>query len=335
MSRAMLTLLTMLTMLISFGASCAGGAPPAPPEDTASDASRSQTRVWIDTDPSVRPGGHEVDDGIALVQAFHSPELDILGVSAVFGNAELATAFPIAQEIVAQFGPDGLVVQSGADGAARLGEETDATRAMAAALSESSLTILALGPVTNVATLLLTHPDLRARIEAIVAVAGRRPGHSFRVGPEGDPLRDLNFELDSEGFQVLLDSEVPIVLAPFEISSKVWLTAAHVQELESGGAAAQWLAPPLKDWLDLWTRTFDAEGFNPFDALAVAFVTSPEWLTCEELPARIEMHQDDVNPGREKAYLHVSSDIPSGPIVRYCHDVAAPFVGDLMTRLVQ
>lgn len=136
MSRAMLTLLTMLTMLISFGASCAGGAPPAPPEDTASDASRSQTRVWIDTDPSVRPGGHEVDDGIALVQAFHSPELDILGVSAVFGNAELATAFPIAQEIVAQFGPDGLVVQSGADGAARLGEETDATRAMAAALSE-------------------------------------------------------------------------------------------------------------------------------------------------------------------------------------------------------
>ena len=45
--------------------------------------------VWIDTDPSIRPGGYEVDDGFALIQAFHSPELSIRGVSLVFGNEPL------------------------------------------------------------------------------------------------------------------------------------------------------------------------------------------------------------------------------------------------------
>ena len=41
----------------------------------------TRTVVWIDTDPSVEPGGHEVDDGFALIQAFHSAELIIRGIS--------------------------------------------------------------------------------------------------------------------------------------------------------------------------------------------------------------------------------------------------------------
>ena len=54
--------------------------------------------VWIDTDPSVERGGHEVDDGFALVQAFHSPELEIRGVSVVFGNAPLPKAWEIGKK---------------------------------------------------------------------------------------------------------------------------------------------------------------------------------------------------------------------------------------------
>jgi hypothetical protein len=94
------------------------------------------------------------------------------------------------------------------------------------------LTILALGPVTNIATVLRKHPDLGARITRVIAVAGRRPGQRFTTGtsnPNGH--RDFNFELDPEGFQVLLDSKVEIVLAPFEISSKIWLTAEDLDRL--------------------------------------------------------------------------------------------------------
>ncbi|MBK8314151.1 MAG: hypothetical protein IPL01_09070 [Acidobacteria bacterium] len=51
---------------------------------------------------------HEVDDGFALIQAFNSPELEIRGVSVVYGNAPFEAAWPIGQEIVAMFGPKGL-----------------------------------------------------------------------------------------------------------------------------------------------------------------------------------------------------------------------------------
>jgi Inosine-uridine preferring nucleoside hydrolase len=135
-----------------------------------------KTAVWIDTDPSISSGPREVDDGFALIQAFHSPELDIRGVSVVYGNAPFEQAWPISQEIVRKYGPPGLPIFAGATEAVDLGRETDATRALAAALEKEPLTILALGPVTNVATVLKNHPELGARI------TGSSPARS-RTGP--------------------------------------------------------------------------------------------------------------------------------------------------------
>ncbi len=61
--------------------------------------------TWI---PRSCRGGHEPDDGLALLQAFHSPELEVRGVSVVYGNSPLETGYPIAQEIARRFGPSGL-----------------------------------------------------------------------------------------------------------------------------------------------------------------------------------------------------------------------------------
>jgi len=66
--------------------------------------------VWIDTDPAVGEPDRDVDDGLALVQAFRSPELDIRGVSVVFGNAPLDRGLPIARRLVRDFGPPRLRV---------------------------------------------------------------------------------------------------------------------------------------------------------------------------------------------------------------------------------
>src|SRR5205085_8162724 len=96
-------------------------------------ALHAQIPVWIDTDPSVAPGGHEVDDGFALIQAFHSHEIAIRGVSVVFGNAPLQTALPIARELLRLL-KAGFEPHSGAAGASQLGEPTPASRALAAAL---------------------------------------------------------------------------------------------------------------------------------------------------------------------------------------------------------
>jgi pyrimidine-specific ribonucleoside hydrolase len=294
--------------------------------------------VWIDTDPSVAPGGKEVDDGFALIQAFHSPELEIRGVSVVYGNAPLETALPIGCEIVERFGPPGMRVHRGAAHARQLGEETDAVRALADALRAARLTILALGPVTTIATLVKNHPDLAGRIEEIVAVAGRRRGQSFRARPEQTvPFPDFNFELDPDGFQILLDSGVPVTLTPWEVSSHVWLRAADLERLRHGNDATRWLHPAATDWLQKWRDELKLDGFNPFDTLAVGWLTSPHLIEWETLPVAIETHPTDrpQESAPEKPQLIADAHLDARRTVRYCHRPSPDFHEDLMERLLR
>ncbi len=269
----------------------------------------SKRAVWIDTDPSVAPGGHEIDDGIALLQAFHSPELDIRGVSIVFGNADLPTADRIGREIVSRFGPANLTVYTGASGAGDY--DTAASRALVNALRQERLSILAIGPVTNVAAVLKRNPELAKQIDVIVSVAGRRPGQQFIAGNARDkPLRDFNFEKDPEAYQVLLDSKVPLAFAPWEISSKVWITRGDLQTLAPKDPGIEWLLPAAFDWLKLWKTKFGTNGFNPFDTLAVGYLVDRDTLQCFNGAMSIEPGPKLVvqrGPGRQVAYCHTPS----------------------------
>ena len=300
-------------------------------------AAQAKIPVWIDTDPSVARGGHEVDDGFALIQAFHSPELAIRGVSVVFGNASLETAWPIGLKIVDRFGPKGLRAYKGAASGDDLGKETEASRALERALRKERLNILAIGPVTNVATVLKLHPDLAKKVIRIVAVAGRRPVQRFVDNPtQPKAFRDFNFELDPAGFQVLLDSGVPLVLVPWEVSSKVWMRRTDLERLSHGGPDIRYMVPPALDWLDWWKKNLGLDGFNPFDTLAVAYLTWPYLLKCSQSKAEIQTAPDDVTPDariRTKPYLYVSTDLESDRAVNYCYDVQPQFKESLLVRL--
>ena len=302
-------------------------------------AAQAKIPVWIDTDPSVARGGHEVDDGFALIQAFHSPELEVRGVSVVFGNAPVATAWPIGKEIVEKFGPKGLQVYKGAASGEDLGKETEASEAIEQVLRKERLTILAIGPVTNVATVLKLHPELAKNIIRIVAVAGRRPGQRFVATPaQPQAFRDLNFELDPAGFQVLLDSGVPLVLAPWELSSKIWMKREDLDLLDKGGPDARYLVPPALDWLEWWRKNLGTDGFNPFDTLAVAYLTSPDLLQCSEYKAQIQTGPDDVTADAGtgiKPYLFVLAEMKSTRVVTYCYNARARFKEDLLQRLLR
>lgn len=303
---------------------------------------RTTLPVWIDTDPSIGLKDRDVDDGLALVQAFHSRELAVRGVSAIYGNASLDHSFPIAREIASRFGPSDLAVYSGASGSEDLGLETAATQALEEALRKERLTILALGPATNVATVLKNHPELAGRIVEIVAVAGRRPGQRFTTGTANRKAhRDFNFEQDPEAFRVLLGSMVSLTLAPFEVSSKVWIEGPDLDRLATGGPAAHYLAQASRGWLSLWRDVFKVQGFNPFDTLAVGYLTSPGLIRCEYQKAEIRILPDDVTEERmqgaavaEKPYLIASGLSSEGRRIRYCYEPRPSFKGDLMRRLL-
>ena len=145
--------------------------------------------VWIDTDPSLGLPLHEADDAFALIQAFHSPELRIRGVSTSYGNASLAATTRIGRGLVERFGgPAGVKVRhvvAGASSAADLGRETAATVALAEALRAGPpLVYLALAPLTNLASLLRLHPGLARGLAGVVFVGGAHAGEKIPGGVE-------------------------------------------------------------------------------------------------------------------------------------------------------
>ena len=248
-------------------------------------ATAGATSVWIDTDPSIGAPYREVDDAFALVLAFHSPELQIRGLSTTYGNARLKRTTQVARELVQQFaGVAGLTEGDVHPGAASRGDDsrTAATDALAAALRKQRLTYLALGPLTNLAAFLKQHPELAGRIDRVVFVGGRSPGTVFAFGPSGGlQIHDANVVKDPDAVRAVLASKVPITLAPVEASSRLVLTKESRLQLRDASPAAQFLYRKTRLWLWFWTALVQHGGGPMFDGLAVAGMARPELVSTE------------------------------------------------------
>ncbi len=285
-------------------------------------------RVWIDTDPAVTSGNGEVDDVFALVQALRSPELEIVGISAVHGNASRDHGFAMAKELVARCGRDDVPVYAGCDSADDKADN-EATLAMRAAIASGPIAIAALGPITTV-TAALSHADtVLTNVEEIVFVGGRRKGLEFLAVPhQTKPFRDFNFEQDVAGTQRLIDLGVPLVLAGWESASQLWLTPAHLDGLrDSGDTTAAWLATSARRWQRRWVEELRAPGFTPFDTLAIGWLTHPELFETHDWPIAIQ--RDGERP------LLISDPSVTGPTALYLRAVdVEPMRADLLARLI-
>ena len=251
------------------------------------------TGVWIDTDPSIGVPLHEADDGFALIQAFHSPELRIRGISTTYGNAGLSTTTRIAREMAARFGgPAGLDaahVHPGAASPRDLGKLSAAADALRAALDERPLTYLALAPLTNLATLLTLHPEAARRIERVIFVGGRSPGVRFRAG-RWNPYEftDGNFHKDHAAAAILLSVGPPLTLVPVECALQLLLTPRELSRLgRDGGESGRYLATRARLWMNLWRLCFGVGGAVIFDCFAVLAATHPHLLRTERRSAAI------------------------------------------------
>ena len=252
------------------------------------------TDVWIDTDPSIGVPLHEADDGFALVQAFHSPELRIRGLSTTYGNAGLTITTRIAREMVIRFGgPAKLIephVHFGAASARDLGKPTAATAALLNALQKRPLTYLALAPLTNLATFLTLHPKAARCIERVIFVGGRSPGVRFRAG-RWNPYEftDGNFHKDNAAGAILLSHGLPLTLVPVECALQLLLTPRELTRIGSeGGPSGHYLATKARLWMNLWRFCFAVEGAVVFDCFAVLAATHPHLFHTERRFAAIE-----------------------------------------------
>ncbi|MGH7630473.1 MAG: nucleoside hydrolase [Gemmatimonadales bacterium] len=289
---AVLALLALLTFAIPIEEWRTGelAAPPLPTVE-GGPAVTLPPRLWIDTDAACGVGRTtDPDDCFAILLLAQAPGLDVVGISTVHGNAPLPRTDSVTRELVAVLQRDGAPAPPVYRGSA-------AHPALRKALEDGPLTLVAIGPLTNVAAALEGRPDLQARVGRLVAVMGRRPGHLFHPAEgegeggilfsHGPVFSDFNFEQDRTAATLVLGMRLPTTLVPYDAAREVLVTGADLARLERRGGAAAWVAERARDWLDYWNDDIGLPGFYPFDLLAAAYLLAAKRFDCAEAEAWI------------------------------------------------
>ena len=261
----------------------------------ANAAPHAPRRLWIDTDAACGYGRRtDPDDCFAIAFLARAPDLEIVGISTVFGNAPRDAVDRTTRELAALLSAEvgrALPVYSGSsapltqDGSAR----APAHEALKAALEQGPLTFLALGPMTNLAAVLGEQPALRSQVARLVTVMGRRPGHLFHPAEgantgilfgHGPVFRDFNFAMDTRASSQIVALNLPTSFIPYDAARGIEITASDLDRLATSGGATAWVAKRARDWQSYWREDIGREGFYPFDLLAAAYVVEPRQFRC-------------------------------------------------------
>ncbi|MGA2614829.1 MAG: nucleoside hydrolase [Spirochaetia bacterium] len=205
----------------------------------------SMRKILIDTDCGV-------DDAIAIMIALASPaEVSVLGITTVSGNVPLANVVDNVLRLLSFLGRTEIPVFRGASrplvepphhatdvhGANGLGgvelppagisEQPERAPEAIARLARQSpgLTLLTLGPLTNIAMALNLYPELKGLISEIVSMGGAvETGNVTRFA-------EFNFHADPEAVQSVLDAGIPLSLLTWDATLKVAHTEAELEAL--------------------------------------------------------------------------------------------------------
>jgi inosine-uridine nucleoside N-ribohydrolase len=258
--------------------------------------------VLIDCDP-----GH--DDAMALLLALASPELELLGVTTVHGNATLDKTTANALRVLELAGRGDVPVAAGADRplmrepriadhvhgesgldgpdlppAAGAPVTAHAVDFLAERLHSAGrpVTLIPTGPLTNIALLLARHPDAARHVDRIVLMGG--------AIAEGNvtPAAEFNIWVDPEAAARVFASGLDITMIGLDITHRALMTAEHAERLRAAGRVGSLVAELWAFYHRFHSRVYDFPGAPVHDALAVAQVIRPDFVRAEHRHVAIE-----------------------------------------------
>jgi inosine-uridine nucleoside N-ribohydrolase len=244
-------------------------------------------RIIIDTDPGMGYLFRDIDDGLMLVAALGSPDIEIVGITTTFGNVSLPHATASALDIVRTLGRNDVPVIPGAASAADRGSENAAARFIAETVTAApgTITILATGPLTNIAAALMLDPAVAESVAGIIAVGGLLESDDLA---ELSAPYDLNFGSDPEAVRVVLGSAADVTLIHIALCLHFATTNAQFSALlDSTGSLAGYLKRKTRSW-----RLIKSGNFVLWDVVALNYLQHPEWYDSELTGVQI-----NVTPG--------------------------------------
>ena len=263
-------------------------------------------RILIDTDPGI-------DDAMALFYALASPEFDVVAVTTIFGNTDVELATTNALRLLDIAGRPDIPVAKGAArplamdyrGAADFvhGRDSqgdvflppsprtpiDASAAQCiidtVLASPGDVTVVLLGPFTNMALAMLMRPDLTQYVAEIVVMGGA----AFTSG-NASPASEANILNDPEAADLVFGAQCPITMAGLDVTHKVMMEAADLDRIGSiDSAQGRHLAAILPYYLAFYRSRNDVDGIFVHDSTTITYLLAPDLFSWTELPIRVDI----------------------------------------------
>ncbi|GAB4074239.1 nucleoside hydrolase [Barrientosiimonas marina] len=259
-------------------------------------------KIIMDGDP-----GH--DDAIAIILAAARPELDIIGITTVSGNADIDNTTRNALKICDLVGLNDVIVSQGASKPlVRLRETAPSihgdsgldgpdlpepsrswshehgadTISRLAREAAEPVTLLATGPLTNVALALAKTPGIQANINEIVLMGGGTSGN-------WTPTAEFNIWADPEAARSVFESGIPITVMGLDITHQALATPEVIKQINSiDNNVAQVVGELLDFFTSTYQETFNFKSAPVHDVLTAAYCVAPELFTMQDVNIAVE-----------------------------------------------
>lgn len=251
--------------------------------------------IIFDTDPGV-------DDAQAIAIALRHPEIELLGMTTTYGNVDVATATHNALLLAELAGRDIPVAQGaaaplvkprhpapahihGANGLGNIALPEVRGRADARSAAQfivdtvnarpGEVTLVAVGPVGNLAAALQLDPSITERVKRVVIMGG-----SICEGGNVTPVAEANMFNDPDAAARALTAGWPLTLVGLDVTHRCVLTPEHMARIEAGqGELGRVLAGSYAFYRDFYREALGIDGCCPHDSCALAWLLRPELFT--------------------------------------------------------
>ena len=289
-------------------------------------------RIILDTDMAMGAPGSEIDDGFALALLLADDVFDVELVTSVNGNIDVESGTYLSLELLERLGRPEIPVVRGAaapiveperarsapeEVRAKFGHHRASPGYAAAEIarrvlaSPGEITIVAIGPLTNVAAAIALDPAVASAVKEIVVMGGVFLGHTNVRRMPGE----FNWWVDAHAARAVMRSGALVRLIGLDVTTQVRLTREHAATMAASGRPfGEFAGECTIAWLDRLGRENPGDheagrSCAMHDPLAVAAISRPELLTWA--PAHVDVVTgDDVGRGVAIADLLTGHDAP-------------------------
>lgn len=290
-------------------------------------SSAAPRKIIIDTDPGI-------DDAMAIIYALASPELDVIGLTTVFGNAHVETCTTNAFYILDVAGRTDIPVAHGAGrplamdyrGPATFvhGDNGLADIAMAATTRQphaldaahfiveqvlaapGEITLVPIGPLTNIALAMQLCPELPQHLAGMIIMGG----NAFCPG-NASPAAEANIINDPEAADIVFGADCPIVMCGLDVTERTVMTDEQIEFIATiDNPRARLAAQILPHYNDFHRAKGKTDGVFVHDSTCISYMLTPQHYATAAHPIRVDCG-DGV--GRGKTWPSIRHLMPGGP----------------------